>query len=125
MLSNLGLLVKNLESDLLPRVEARTYYGNDGYFFNCAFSSDANYGGVTSSITDLTDTSFRDYAHGNYHPRNNNSALVDAGTSWEEYAETYGASSATDVAGKRRLRGERLDIGCHEYFDPGLIFTVQ
>ncbi len=101
------------------------YYGNDGYFVNCAFSSDANYGGATSSITDLTDASFRDCAHWDYSPRNNNSALVDEGTSWEEYEETYGASSATDVAGKRRLRGERLDIGCHEYFDPGLIFTVQ
>ena len=67
---------------------------------------------ATASPVAIDETVFKNYANGNYAPRAGG-VLVDAGTSWDNYLG-YDALSATDLAGKARLNGNRLDIGCYE-----------
>ena len=50
--------------------------------------------------------------------------LVDAGTTWQDYLGS-GASSETDLAGRKRLVGDCLDIGCYEYFCDGFMMLFR
>ncbi len=81
-------------------------------FTNCAFSADAAYSGTASTVLNLTDVAFKDYANGDYRPAKGG-ALVNAGTKWADYL-SFGATSETDLAGAARLSGKFLDIGCYE-----------
>ena len=89
---------------------------NAGYAINltnCAFSAEAAYAGTASTVTNLSDVAFKDYANGDYRPKGSLSPLVNGGTRWGDYLG-YGALSATDLAGAARLNGRHLDIGCYE-----------
>ena len=85
---------------------------NAACFTNCAFSADAAYSGTASTVLNITDADFKDYANGDYTPAKDG-ALVNAGTKWDEYL-SFGATSETDLAGAARLSGKFLDIGCYE-----------
>ena len=85
---------------------------NAACFTNCAFAASADYSGAASTVNDLTDADFKDYANGDYRPAKDG-ALVNAGTRWADYL-SFGATSETDLAGAARLSGKFLDIGCYE-----------
>ena len=93
---------------------AATEWGNKNpaCFYNCAFSEAAAFTGANSTVKDLTDAAFRKYANGDYRPKSGG-ALVDAGTSWEDYL-SFGAMSAADLLGNARVLHKLLDIGCYE-----------
>lgn len=91
---------------------------------NCAFAAGAEYSGTASTVLNLTDAAFADYANHDYHPAKGG-ALVNAGMRWSDYL-ALGATSATDLAGNPRLSGARLDIGCYEIpSNPGIIIIVR
>ena len=58
---------------------------------------------------------FRDYAAGEYSPRE---PLIDKGASLASYP-------AFDLAGKPRVQGSRIDIGCYEGLPPGTVVIVR
>ena len=93
---------------------AKADWGNKhaAYFYNCAFTEAAVFTGENSTVKDLTDKAFRHSERGDYTPKSGG-ALVDAGTSWDDYL-SYGAMSATDLAGNARVLRRLLDIGCYE-----------
>ena len=90
----------------------KEWYQNANSFVQCAFATAAAYSGTSSTVTNLTDADFKDYANGDYTPAKDG-ALVNAGTKWDEYL-SFGATSETDLAGAARLSGKFLDIGCYE-----------
>lgn len=92
---------------------ATTEWGNAnaGCFINCATSADAAFTGSTANVGTVTAASFIDYANGDYNPAKG-SDLALTGTLWADYF-TYGATSLTDLAGKSRKSGNRVDIGCY------------
>ena len=93
-------------------------------FVNCAVPATAASGFTGSGcITDITAAAFKGYSSGNYAP-SRMGGLVDAGTTWQDYLGS-GASSETDLAGRKRLVGDRLDIGCYEYFREGFIMLFR
>ena len=60
----------------------------------------------------VAEASFRNYAKGNFVPRTGG-VLENAGTTWNDYLGS-GAVSETDLEGKPRRIGPRLDVGCYE-----------
>ena len=93
-------------------------------FVNCAVPASAASGFTGSGcILDLTASAFKGYSRGDYAP-SSRGCLIDAGTTWLDYLG-YGAASATDLAGRKRLVGDRLDIGCYEYFHNGFSISFR
>ena len=93
-------------------------------FVNCAVPATAASGFTGSGcITDITSAAFKGYSSGNYAP-SRMGGLVDAGTTWQDYLGS-GASSETDLAGRKRLVGDCLDIGCYEYFRDGFMMLFR
>ena len=96
------------------RTKSTTYRdvnGTASCFTNSLWAA-AN-GGSIVSPTEITDAAFKDYENGDYRPKGSQCPLVNAGTRWSDYL-SYGALSATDLAGGLRLNGRYLDIGCFE-----------
>lgn len=106
-------------------VSPHEFYGAAEYYVNCAFSAGAGYNGTRSSVVNLSDANFKNRRAGDWRLRKASSALCDGGTTWEEYSTTYGASSTTDLALRRRLSGENLDIGCYEFAPSGMFVIVR
>jgi parallel beta-helix repeat protein len=79
-------------------------------FFNCAFAESAAFTGANSTVTNLTDAAFKDFANGDYRPKREG-ALVNSGTN--DLYSSY-ATSATDLGGAPRIQGKIIDIGCWE-----------
>ncbi len=67
---------------------------------------------TTSSPVEIDASVLRTYAGGVCRPTSGG-ALVDAGTTLEEYIR-FGAKSSEDLDGRPRKMGSRLDIGCYE-----------
>ena len=92
--------------------------GTRGGFVNCAFDTLAasdlpSTTCVSASAADM----FRDFANGDYRPKSGGS-LCNAGASYE-------GVSSLDLAGKLRLVGSAVDIGCYEAQMAGLSVLVR
>jgi hypothetical protein len=66
----------------------------------------------TPSPDAVSDAAFKNFAKKDFRPTGNG-VLVNGGTTWTDY-RSYGAESESDLAGKNRLNGQYLDIGCYE-----------
>ena len=83
---------------------------NAAKFYSCAFSADAAFTGANSTVKDLTDAAFKNFAGGDYRPKRGG-ALFNAGDN-DRYS-SY-ATSTTDLDGAPRIQGKIIDIGCWE-----------
>ena len=88
-------------------------------FFNCAFAENAAFTGANSTVINLTDAAFKNYAKGDYRPKREG-ALVNSGSN--DLYLSY-ATSATDLNGAPRIQGKIIDIGCWE-IDSNLGFRI-
>lgn len=79
-------------------------------FFSCAFAADAAYSGTASTVLNLTDAAFKNFAGGDYRPKRGG-ALFNAGdnTLYSSYA-----TSELDLGGGKRIQDNIIDIGCWE-----------
>ena len=68
---------------------------------------------VVGSVSDV----FKDYANGDYTPKTGG-PLVGKGANYEGMA-------VVDLAGKKRLNGSKVDIGCYEGDGLGMIILVR
>lgn len=73
-------------------------------YLNCAADGDA---AINESCKLITSAAFKDYVNGDYTPAVGG-ALVDAGIT------PGGWTGITDLAGKKRVVGSAIDIGCYE-----------
>ena len=125
-----GVYVNNASASVVNCV----VYGNGGTaskewgnknaarFYSCAFASNAAFTGANSTVKDLTDAAFKNYANGNYRPKRNG-ALFNAGDN-DRYS-SYGTSEK-DLGGNRRIQGNVIDIGCWESSaDTGTIYIIH
>ena len=113
-----GVYVNNASASVVNCV----VYGNGGTaskewgnknaarFYSCAFAESAAFTGANSTVKDLTDAAFKNYASGDYRPKREG-ALVNSGTN--DLYSSY-ATSATDLDGAPRIQGKIIDIGCWE-----------
>ena len=113
-----GVYVNNASASVVNCV----VYGNGGTaskewgnknasrFYSCAFAESAAFTGANSTVKDLTDAAFKNYASGDYRPKREG-ALVNSGTN--DLYSSY-ATSATDLDGNERISGKSIDIGCWE-----------
>jgi hypothetical protein len=113
-----GVYVNNASASVVNCV----VYGNGGTaskewgnknasrFYSCAFAESAAFTGANSTVKDLTDAAFKNYASGDYRPKREG-ALVNSGTNalYSSYA-----TSTTDLDGAPRIQGKIIDIGCWE-----------
>jgi hypothetical protein len=113
-----GIYVMNASASVVNCV----IYGNGGTataewgnknkerFFSCAFSSDAVFTGANSTVLNLTDAAFKNFAGGDYRPKRGG-ALINAGdnTLYSSYA-----TSELDLDGNPRVLNGTIDLGCWE-----------
>lgn len=113
-----GIYVNNASATVVNCV----VYGNGGTannewanknaarFYSCAFAESAAFTGANSTVKDLTDAAFKNYASGDYRPKREG-ALFNAGDNalYSSYA-----TSTTDLDGAPRIQGKIIDIGCYE-----------
>lgn len=94
---------------------------NAARFYSCAFAASAAFTGVNSTVKDLTDAAFKDFANGDYRPKRDG-ALFNAGDNglYSSYA-----TSMTDLAGARRIQGKIIDIGCWEIMTGGFQLLLR
>jgi hypothetical protein len=83
---------------------------NKERFFSCAFSADAAFTGANSTVKNLTDDAFKNFAGGDYRPKRGG-ALINAGdnTLYSSYA-----TSELDLDGNERVLNRTIDLGCWE-----------
>ena len=67
------------------------------------------------TITGTAASFFKDYANGNYTPAG---PLVNKGANYEGMA-------SVDLAGKKRLNGSKIDIGCYETSSSALMIVLR
>ena len=67
------------------------------------------------TITGTASSFFKDYANGNYTPAG---PLVNKGANYEGMA-------SVDLAGKKRLNGSKIDIGCYETSSSALVIVLH
>lgn len=79
--------------------------GSVAKFQNGAFDGDAT-GLPAGTVTGTAASFFKDYANGDYTPKTRG-PLVGKGANYEGMA-------SVDLAGKKRLNGSKIDIGCYE-----------
>ena len=83
---------------------------NEARFFSCAFSADAAFTGANSTVLNLTDAAFKNFAGGDYRPKRGG-ALINAGDN--TLYSTY-ATSELDLDGNERVLNRTIDLGCWE-----------
>ncbi|MBR2940927.1 MAG: hypothetical protein IKC14_06420 [Kiritimatiellae bacterium] len=107
-----GVVETNLVSTTYPPAP---WSGTASRFVNCATDGEAaiNETCVLAGVSD-----FRNYAAGDYRPRQGG-VLCGAGAAVEEF------ETATDLAGKPRRIGRRIDIGCYESGDAAFLLLVR
>jgi hypothetical protein len=83
---------------------------NKARFFSCAFAADAAFTGANSTVLNLTDDAFKNFAGGDYRPKRGG-ALINAGdnTLYSSYA-----TSELDLDGNPRVLNRTIDLGCWE-----------
>ena len=85
-------------------------------FLNGAFDGDVT-GLPEGTVTGTAESFFKDYANGDYTPASGG-PLYNAGTNYEGMA-------SVDLAGKQRLNGSKIDIGCYEAMSTPMIILVR
>ena len=85
-------------------------------FLNGAFDGDAT-GLPEGTVTGTAAEFFKDYANGDYTPKTGG-PLVNKGANYEGMA-------SIDLAGKARLVGRKVDIGCYEASSAAFIIIVR
>jgi hypothetical protein len=85
-------------------------------FLNGAFDGDVT-GLPEGTVIGTAAEFFKDYAIGDYTPKTGG-PLVNRGANYEGMA-------AVDLAGKKRLNGRNVDIGCFEGVAPGLFILLR
>ena len=83
-------------------------------FQNGAFDGDVT-GLPAGTVTGTAAEFFKDYANGNYTPAG---PLVNKGANYEGMA-------SIDLAGKARLVGRKVDIGCYEAGSSAFVIRVR
>lgn len=78
--------------------------GTSAAFGCCATDGEVD---INETCKLITSAAFKDYANGDYRPAEGG-ALVDSGVTPEGWA------GITDLAGKKRVVGSAIDIGCYE-----------
>ena len=113
-----GVYVNNASASVINCV----IYGNGGTalaewrnqnaarFFSCAFAADAAYSGMASTVLNLTDAAFKNFAGGDYRPKRGG-ALINAGDN--TLYSTY-STSELDLDGNERVLNRTIDLGCWE-----------
>ena len=94
----------------------KDWVGTAAAFDHCATDNatainDTCFGGLAASA-------FKDYAQGNYTPKSGG-PLTDKGVTPEGWADLV------DLAGKPRVIGKTIDIGCYEGNCAGLILNIK
>jgi hypothetical protein len=88
---------------------------------NCAYDRIAGetdaLSGMVSPVVGTAESFFKDYANGDYTPKAGG-PLVNKGSNYEGMA-------SVDLAGKPRLVGSKVDIGCYEGDGLGMIILVR
>ena len=90
--------------------------GSVAKFQNGAFDGDAT-GLPEGTVVGTTGSFFKDYANGDYTPKTGG-PLVGKGANYEVMA-------SVDLAGKKRLNGGKIDIGCYEAVSTPMIILVR
>ena len=85
-------------------------------FLNGAFDGDAT-GLPEGTVTGTAAEFFKDYANGDYTPKTGG-PLVGKGANYEGMA-------SVDLAGRKRLNGKYIDIGCYESQSTPLMIIVR
>ena len=85
-------------------------------FLNGAFDGDVT-GLPEGTVTGTAAEFFKDYANGDYTPKTGG-PLVGNGANYEGMA-------SVDLAGKKRLNGKHIDIGCYESQSTPLMIIVR
>ena len=81
-------------------------------------ATDADISGLNfpeGTITGTASSFFKDYANGDYTPVG---PLVNKGANYEGMA-------SVDLAGKKRLNGSKIDIGCYETSSSALMVVLR
>ena len=73
--------------------------------------------GMVTPVVGTAESFFKDYANGDYTPKTGG-PLVNKGSNYEGMA-------SVDLAGKPRLVGSKVDIGCYEGDGLGMIILVR
>jgi hypothetical protein len=90
--------------------------GTATLFDHCASDAAETYD-QKGSILGLTSAAFKDYANGDYTPK--------AGGPLVNKGENYEGMASADLAGKKRLNGKYIDIGCYESQSTPMIILVR
>ena len=90
--------------------------GSVARFLNGAFDGDVT-GLLEGTVTGTAAEFFKDYANGDYTPKTGG-PLVGKGANYEDMA-------SVDLAGKKRLNGSKIDIGCYEAMSTPLMIIVR
>ena len=90
--------------------------GSVAKFQNGAFDGDAT-GLPAGTVTGTAAEFFKDYANGDYTPKAGG-PLVGKGANYEGMA-------SVDLAGKKRLNGSKIDIGCYEASSSALMVDLR
>ena len=85
-------------------------------FQNGAFDGDVT-GLPAGTVTGTAAEFFKDYANGDYTPKTGG-PLVGKGANYEGMA-------SVDLAGRKRLNGKYIDIGCYEAVSTPLMIIVR
>jgi hypothetical protein len=85
-------------------------------FLNGAFDGDVT-GLPEGTVTGTAAEFFKDYANGDYTPKTGG-PLVGKGANYEGMA-------GVDLAGRKRLNGSKIDIGCYEATSTPLMIIVR
>ena len=85
-------------------------------FLNGAFDGDAT-GLPEGTVVGAASSFFKDYANRDYTPKTDG-PLVGKGANYEGMA-------SVDLAGKKRLNGKYIDIGCYEATSTPLMIIVR
>ena len=108
-----GSVTTNQLESLHP---AAPWSGTAANFVNCATDGDAAVNETCLRIEDETEF-FKDYANGDYTPKAGG-PLVGKGANYEGMA-------SVDLAGRKRLNGSKIDIGCYEAVSTPMIILVR
>ena len=98
----------------------RPVWGRPANFLNGATDADiAGLGFPEGTVTGTAESFFKDYANGDYTPASGG-PLYNAGANYD-----YEGMASVDLAGRKRLNGSKIDIGCYEAMSTPLMIIVR
>ena len=110
--------VSNVDSNGIVRAFAPSQVSRTSH---CAFDAIAGETtipeGMPNAVVGTAESFFNDYANGDYTPKAGG-PLVGKGANYEDMA-------SVDLAGKKRLNGSKVDIGCYEGVASGISIRLR